>query len=253
MTRIVGLHSLRTPLISIIGFFGETIAPMVNSLEHAASMKFIYGFLAALTLGSDFDTVPLTPITKDSLTNPKLSFNSPDGLSRLKMFFIDEFLNEGFISKFNVNIQNWLLSTITTVDIIPYSGELCNIEVEKDESYVADNIIVHNCRSIMIPAMKPLEDILGVSGVPEPPPSTKSAFSKTGMSGQISDKTTRDKWLKSVGTSGQNQILGPRRAQLWRDGKVTVKDLVSPKNGQVLTLKELREKIEEDRFYLPER
>jgi hypothetical protein len=34
-----------------------------------------------------------------------------------------------------------------------YSGYVHNIAVEKDETYFANNILVHNCRSVLVPIL----------------------------------------------------------------------------------------------------
>ncbi len=148
------------------------------------------------------------------------------------------------------------LDNRTTIECAAYDGGVWDLDgnpIQGTTLPYQRPALHFNCRSIMIPAMKTLEEILGIPGIPEPPESTRSAFSRTGMSGQISDKTNFNSWLKGVGEADQDKILGPKRADLWRRGLVTTKDLVSTKNGQVLTLKELYAKVVEDRFYKPQK
>jgi len=48
-------------------------------------------------------------------------------------------------------------------------------------------------------------------------------------------------FLERKGVAFQNDVLGPGRAELWRDGKITLQDLVNGR-GNPLTLDELRER-----------
>ena len=59
--------------------------------------------------------------------------------------------------------------------------------------------------------------------------------------GQIPANQTFDGWLDRQSTEKQNEILGRGRAKLYRDGKITLSDLVRG-NGSPLTLTELKRK-----------
>jgi hypothetical protein len=48
--------------------------------------------------------------------------------------------------------------------------------------------------------------------------------------------------LKRKGVEYQNEVLGVGRADLWRAGKITLRDLVSG-SGNPLTLDQLRAKV----------
>lgn len=43
------------------------------------------------------------------------------------------------------------VSTVISIVDMPYSGELCDLSVEHDETYVAGGFIVHNCRHTLTP------------------------------------------------------------------------------------------------------
>jgi SPP1 gp7 family putative phage head morphogenesis protein len=103
------------------------------------------------------------------------------------------------------------------------------------------------CRSVLVPVMKDLEEILGVPGMSEMPTSTRSS-----IDGQISTDVTFDQWMKSRPVSEQIQVLGKGRQKLWADGKLTLADMLNPQTGQVMSLKALREKTEKGLFYVPE-
>lgn len=43
-----------------------------------------------------------------------------------------------------------------SLEKIPYKGKVYNFQVEDDESYTANNIIVHNCRCTVIASVSEL-------------------------------------------------------------------------------------------------
>jgi hypothetical protein len=90
-----------------------------------------------------------------------------------------------------------------------------------------------NCRSLIMPLLKSYKE-LGYD-IKEPPKGTRSSDL-----GQIDSDTSFDGFLKRHSTEYQNSVLGKGRAELWREGKITLKDLVDG-NGRELTLKQLKE------------
>ena len=64
---------------------------------------------------------------------------------------------------------------------------------------------------------------------------------RASMDGQVPAGTTWAEWIKGQSPARQDQILGPKRAQLMRDGGLTA-DRFSNDKGQWLTLAELRER-----------
>ena len=102
------------------------------------------------------------------------------------------------------------------------------------------------CRSVEVPLMKDLEEILGVPGMSEMPLSTRSS-----IDGQISTDVTFDQWMKSRPVSEQIEVLGKGRQKLYADGKLTLADMLNPNTGQMMSLKALREKTEKGLFYVP--
>jgi hypothetical protein len=61
--------------------------------------------------------------------------------------------------------------------------------------------------------------------------------------GPVDRKTTFSDFLDRMGPEYQNEVLGKGRAQLWRDGKLTLADLVNGK-GNPISLAQLRAKYE---------
>ena len=96
-----------------------------------------------------------------------------------------------------------------------------------------------NCRSVEVPITKTYKE-LGIN-IPEPQPVERAS-----ELGPISAKTTFEDFLKRRGKSYQDKMLGPGRADLWRSGKITLRDLVSAQ-GRPLSLAELKALAEKRR------
>jgi len=45
----------------------------------------------------------------------------------------------------------WGVTSIITSIEVPCQGKVFNLAVEEDETYLAEGVIVHNCRSIIVP------------------------------------------------------------------------------------------------------
>ena len=93
------------------------------------------------------------------------------------------------------------------------------------------------CRSTVLPITKTFAEIDGVDAVsPDITPKTRSS-----MDGQVAADLTFDDFLKGKPQSFADEMLGKGRAQLWREGKITLSELLSAK-GTPLTLTQLKAK-----------
>lgn len=92
-----------------------------------------------------------------------------------------------------------------------------------------------NCRSVEVPITKTFKE-LGLN-IPEPKQTTRASDE-----GQIDAKTSFKQFLERKGKAYQDEMLGKGRADLWRAGKITLRDLVDG-NGRPLTLSELKERV----------
>jgi SPP1 gp7 family putative phage head morphogenesis protein len=93
-----------------------------------------------------------------------------------------------------------------------------------------------NCRSTIISVLKSFKEL----GLPfdEFPESTRAS-----MDGQVAQGFTFDDFLKKKGKAFQDDMLGAGRAELWRDGKITLSQLLD-QQGNPLSLAQLRKKYE---------
>lgn len=90
------------------------------------------------------------------------------------------------------------------------------------------------CRSTVVPITKTFRE-LGLDR-DEVPPSTRAS-----MDGEVAADLSFDEFLKGKPASFADEMLGKGRAQLWRDGKITLSELLNPK-GVPLTLEQLEAK-----------
>ena len=90
------------------------------------------------------------------------------------------------------------------------------------------------CRCVEAPVTKTWEELAGLKGLDDIPPSTRAS-----MNGQVAEDTTYDGWLKALPAEDRKKILGPARAKLLDQGKLTLRDLTDQR-GNELTLAELR-------------
>lgn len=88
------------------------------------------------------------------------------------------------------------------------------------------------CRSVEVPITKTFKE-LGLD-IPESPIGTRASDE-----GQIAGDTTFDAFLKRKDKAYLDAKLGPGRAELFRDGKITLRDLVNG-DGNPVTLEELQ-------------
>lgn len=90
------------------------------------------------------------------------------------------------------------------------------------------------CRSTSVPVTKSWKEL----GLPfeELSPSTRAS-----MDGQVAAEQTYGQWLSRQSRARQEEVLGPTRVKLIREGKLPMDALYSPR-GDFLTLDQLREK-----------
>lgn len=91
-----------------------------------------------------------------------------------------------------------------------------------------------NCRSTDAPVTKSWRE-LGID-IDDMSPSERAS-----MDGQVPADTTYSQWLQRQSAGRQDEVLGPVRGQMLRDGKLKLEDFYSP-TGEWLTLEQLRER-----------
>lgn len=92
-----------------------------------------------------------------------------------------------------------------------------------------------NCRCTRTPWLRSWKD-LGLD-IEEFEPSTRAS-----ANGPVSGNLTFESWIDSRPASVQREWFGPGRYELYRDGKITLRDLTDMR-GRELTLEQLRQKF----------
>lgn len=125
-----------------------------------------------------------------------------------------------------------------------------------------------NCRSTQIAVLKSWEE-LGADGFRAKPDSkrfdrylqeelaglgideAKAAniirSTRSSMDGQVARDLTFSDWLKTKSDSFANKLLGPTRADMWREGKLKLTDLTDQTN-RPMTIEELERKVKNERI-----
>ena len=106
-----------------------------------------------------------------------------------------------------------------------------NLE-NKNNWYIANGIITHNCRSLRVPVVDPKYAIPGIKGL-------RSSRNPDGTVEQINGETTYNSWLKRQPAEFQDEVLGVERAKLFRGGMNV--DKFTDDEGRTLTLEQLKQ------------
>lgn len=125
------------------------------------------------------------------------------------------------------------LDSHTTLICMAYSGAQWDLEgkpLNGSPPFLGGPPRHFNCRSVLVGISK--------NAILRNRKSTRASDE-----GQISNKTTFDEFLKRKSKAYVDEMLGVGRADLWRAGKITLRDLVSG-TGRPLTLTELQVKFD---------
>lgn len=102
-----------------------------------------------------------TPNGENPVSDSVLPLNRSDAAALLPVFNGDDGFN--FVP---VPVVNWHSTTVISIVDEVKSGELCDLSVEEDESYVASGVIVHNCRCKTRPLTVKQAEAMGVTLAP---------------------------------------------------------------------------------------
>lgn len=138
------------------------------------------------------------------------------------------------------------LDSHTTYTCMAYSGGEWNLDGKPingtklpfvNAGGSVDGVPRHwNCRSVLVPITKTFRE-LGID-VDEVPTGTRAS-----RNGPVRANITFEQWLSRRTKAQQDEQLGAGRAQLWREGKITLEQLLSF-NGNPLTLAQLQSRYE---------
>lgn len=125
-----------------------------------------------------------------------------------------------------------------------------------------------NCRSTQIPVLKSWDELAAEGfDVPQPDESKVNKLFKqnlkdmgfddaeiskiirdgrSSMDGQVAKDLTFDAWLRRKPKAMQNEMLGETKAELWRQKKITLAEMIDQKN-RPLTIDEIKKKLQNRR------
>lgn len=90
------------------------------------------------------------------------------------------------------------------------------------------------CRSAQVMVVKSIEELTGIKGLDSMPASTRAS-----MDGQVPEDLTYGQWLQKQSAARQDEVVGPTRGALMREGKLPF-DALYTDRGVPLTLDQLR-------------
>ena len=131
----------------------------------------------------------------------------------------------------------WSSDPIVSITLVECQKRVYNLAVEMDESYLANGIVAHNCRTTLVPILRSWRE-LGVRSPRvrrEAPPGTQSS-----LNGQVSAELNYDQWLRKQPKSVQIEALGRTKRDLWARGEIKNLSELTDQTGRSLTLVELR-------------
>lgn len=254
---VVALHSFRVALEKLAVFLGFPVTPMVFANTQAFSNFNGGRFLASLTPAHSAKAMNTAPSANCSIGEGKLPLNGSHGLSESDIMLSHEGVKEFSISKFDLN--HFCAPIVTSISIVEYNDDVYNLEVEDDNTYLVNDIVVHNCRSTLIYGPEGFEltgqqvAIGGKSG-----PAAKEAFEKkeARTDGKPKYRGKRDKdafdpttvrsdtsheaWLRRQPRWFVESSLGNTRAKLFLDGKLSLSKFTDM-TGRTITLNELEQ------------
>jgi hypothetical protein len=94
-----------------------------------------------------------------------------------------------------------------------------------------------NCRSTLVPILKSFQEL----GLTSKESAGFPVGTRASMDGQVPGDTTFAQFLSGKSKRFQDKLLGPSRAQLWRDGNITLTQLVDMR-GNPMTVAQLEVK-----------
>lgn len=144
----------RVALTHALGGLGTALAEspvaLASAFRNDLWVAIAYGDLRSL--GSHGDAVAFAPSGQGSFPDAQLALDSSNGNAIAEMSAGDEFSDSRSITQINHgNLPSWKSSAIISIADAPYTEDVWNLAVLDDESYVAEGLIVHNCRSLLIP------------------------------------------------------------------------------------------------------
>jgi len=127
-----GIRALPTEApVALAGSFGDDFSGTVGD----AALGF---------LGTHSNPVALAPCRQRALAGADIALDGAQRFAGAQVTTFDEIEN-------GCAVGQWKHATIVSIADVDATPSVWNLAVLDDESYVADGLIVHNCRSVLVP------------------------------------------------------------------------------------------------------
>lgn len=157
------------------------------------------------------------------------------------------------VKAFPVEIE---LDEIVEINRSVFSGHVYNLQT-KDEWYIANSIITHNCRCVETPITYTYEELgarygVDLSAADKAGPSQEEILKKYGITGARAEQIRRrsmsgEDAFKSLSDTEQKNILGPAKYAAWKAGAFEFSALsvktISPEWGEGLKTASLKDLV----------
>jgi len=235
LRRIIFRHSFAVGCDNGTSFFS-----FAKSWMGSCGSCFSQSNTRSFSLRSVFDSKFFTIIVDFIRRNREVSGYFSDRFSSIKMFFRNKIFKKSFI---HIDPPScWKVSKILSIEEKKVKEiQVYNLAVDEDETYIAENCIVHNCRTIKVPITKSYEQLVADAGLERK--YGRKLDQLKGKETKLDTKRfeTTDKWLQSLPKSKQIEILGPGRYKLWKQNKISTSQMIK-QDGRPLTLVEMNNK-----------
>lgn len=225
---VVALHADRGSFMNPTVILVESPSPMFLSGGPGTSLSVK---ACRFPLAPDCEPELLHKVIEPRLAEPKASLDGPDGLPIVDVAICDDSLQGGFVH-----------ARILRVETKHNKCRVYNLSVAEDETFVAEGVVTHNCRTILSPITKTWEELTQeATGKQKKLLDTVPNSTRASMDGLISTTkvNTFGDWLRIKGDKFARAKLGPGKFDLWKSGKITTSQLIDSA-GIPRTLAQLR-------------
>lgn len=209
-------HSVAVPFVIEASILCQSISPMLWPFR---MFSFCSRNNTSLPLVSCVNPIFATPPFQSVIADFVLPLDFSKRSTIVPMFFLNKESEQLPVSEWNRHNETpclsneWLFSDIISIVEENSNDFLYELAIEDDETYIAEHILVHNCRTTLIPVL---------------------------TEEKAADDLGFDRWASKQSAARQKEIFGPGRLELWKSGKISLTDLID-QQGRPRTLEQLQE------------